>query len=436
MNLALGSWVMVGVCLGLPITPWACRTFGVFQVCSFCVLIDFLVILMMLWPGISLPQIYFVRFLVGFFEAPFLPYLQEWLARFGKHTWNVWNTVLHAMVPLGENMGYILAQELVAAGFSWQWAFGGQALVLALASIACYYVGGRKFLDLGSEKANALVDDDRTAGNGSNRSLDGSPTSDDPGPPDSEVEYPVTERWVVYWAVNASLAAQLGFLGGIKYVIRDYATRGMGYSLNFTLFTFSSIALIGPALGGSVAMSGNVVKPDKWSQHKRTLTFLACTSSVAACVAVMLPYMPDALFWPAMFVAFTAAGGVYPAAQGIINIALTATRVIEASVYQVQCNNIFFAMPMPYVIGKTMDLFGYETSFHAVVCLQILAAAGFVVAIVAATFTEERSTWHRLAYHQRGDGTDEQASDVELTQRGRQGGDFPEQDGHTEDPWC
>eukprot|EP00913_Durusdinium_trenchii_P009500 g8929.t1 len=25
MNLALGSWVMVGVCLGLPLTPWACR---------------------------------------------------------------------------------------------------------------------------------------------------------------------------------------------------------------------------------------------------------------------------------------------------------------------------------------------------------------------------------------------------------------------------
>merc|ERR1719230_256287 len=73
MNLALGSWVMVGVCLGLPLTPWACRTFGPFRVCTVCVIIDVLVILLMLWPGITLQQIYFIRFLVGFFEAPFLP---------------------------------------------------------------------------------------------------------------------------------------------------------------------------------------------------------------------------------------------------------------------------------------------------------------------------------------------------------------------------
>ena len=135
---------------------------------------------------------------------------------------------------------------------------------------------------------------------------------------------------------------------------------------------------------------------------------------MAAVLAATLPYVPTSMFWfctqhvsrahplhsayvdmfayvasrPAMFVTFFAAGGVYPAApgshlsqpsstrlecncslrQGIINIALTANRVIEASVYQasfdpgritemrvkpeVQCNNILFAMPMPYAIGK------------------------------------------------------------------------------------
>merc|ERR1740123_420651 len=113
MNLALGSWVMVGVCVGLCCTPTICRMFGIYHVCVVCIVIDILMVLGMLWPDISLPQIYFIRFLVGFFEAPFLPYLQEWLARHGKHTWNVWNTVLHAMVPLGENIGYIVAQELV-----------------------------------------------------------------------------------------------------------------------------------------------------------------------------------------------------------------------------------------------------------------------------------------------------------------------------------
>jgi len=427
MNLALGSWVMVGVCLGLPITPWLCRTFGVFQVCSICVLVDFVVILMMMWPGISLPQIYFVRFLVGFFEAPFLPYLQEWLARFGKHTWNVWNTVLHAMVPLGENLGYIVAQELVAAGYCWQWAFAGQALALAVAAIGVYYVGGRRYLDLSyGDKTQTFVDD-QPAGAVSHRSLDGScegsPLSEDLGSGDAEVEYPVTERWMVYWATNASLAAQLGFLSGAKYVIRDYATN-LGFSLHFTIFTFSAIALIGPALGGSVTMSGGVVRPDQWSQHKRTLTFLACTSSVAAVVAVMLPYLPQSLFWPALFVTFTAAGGVYPAAQGIINIALTASRVIEASVYQVQCNNILFAMPMPYLIGRSMDQFGYAASFHVVTCLQLLSAAGFVFAVVAATFTEERSAWHRLVNRGRRDsseGPDGQTSDIELTQQCREG---------------
>merc|ERR1740121_1603967 len=136
---------MVGVCVSLPLTPWACRTFGAFRVCVVCIVIDLIAILMMLWPGITIEQIYAVRFLVGFFEAPFLPYLQEWLSKFGKHTWNVWNTVLHAMVPLGENIGYIIAQELVAAGYSWQWAFAGQAAVLAFCVGLCYAVGGREF---------------------------------------------------------------------------------------------------------------------------------------------------------------------------------------------------------------------------------------------------------------------------------------------------
>jgi len=431
MNLALGSWVMVGVCVGLPLTPWACRTWGVFQVCSVCVLVDVVAIVMMLWPGITLQQIYAVRFLVGFFEAPFLPYLQEWLARFGKHTWNVWNTVLHAMVPLGENIGYIIAQELFAAGISWKWAFAGQAFALALSACLCYVYGGSRYLDLSNDMTQTFVDEEPTGAvvprnvGDSMEGLDSSPGGDhELG--DAEVEYPVTERWCVYWATNASLAAQLGFLSGSKYVIRDYATR-QGFSLHCTIFTFSAIALIGPALGGSIAMSGRCIRPDQWSQHKRTLAFLAFTSSVAAAVAVLLPYMPDFLFWPALFVSFTAAGCVYPAAQGIINIALTAVRVIEASVYQVQCNNIFFAMPMPYFIGKTMDTLGTRPSFIFVTSLQVIAAAGFVFAALSATFTEERSAWHRLVHRMA--ESDNQASDVEMTNQNGEGSSWRRFDG-------
>eukprot|EP00434_Breviolum_minutum_P007007 symbB.v1.2.006183.t2/scaffold367.1/size382069/16 len=145
------------------------------------------------------------------------------------------------------------------------------------------------------------------------------------------------------------------------------------------------IALLGPALGqflkasfvercrelstrgGSVAMSGSIVK----------LIFLAVTSTVAALLAAMLPYVPSSMFWPSMFITFFAAGGVYPAAQGIINIALTSSRVIEASVYQVQCNNILFAMPMPYAIGKAMDSWSIGASFRLVALLQVVASAGF-----------------------------------------------------------
>jgi len=438
MNLALGSWVMVGVCLGLPLTPWACRTFGVFRVCAVCVVIDFLAILLMLYPGITLQQIYVVRFLCGFFEAPFLPYLQEWLARFGKHTWNVWNTVLHAMVPLGENLGYIVAQELVAAKYSWQWAFAGQAAVLALSAAAVYAYGGRKYLDLSYGKAaTSYYDTGAHDGGWSVTNMVGDHDDDcnsladslhDDVPPDLEVEYPVTERWIVYWATNVALAAQLGFLSGSKYVIRDWAM-GRGFSLHFVIFTFSAIALIGPALGGSIAMSGSLVRPDQWSQHKRTLMFLTCTSSVAAGCAVMLPYIPDSmsgLFWPALFVSFTAAGGVYPAAQGIINIALTASRVIEASVYQVQCNNILFAMPMPYVIGRTMDAFGYEASFKCVTILQVLAAAGFFFAFVAASCTEERSAWHRMRDAPRAaSNNDLNGMEMEMARGGERSDDSP-----------
>jgi hypothetical protein len=414
MNLALGSWVMVGVCLGLPLTPWACKTWGIFHVCKACVLIDFLAILLMLWPGIGLRQIYFVRFLVGFFEAPFLPYLQEWLARFGKHTWNVWNTVLHAMVPLGENLGYIIAQELVEAGSSWQWAFAGQAVVFLLTSSLCYFYGGRRYLDLSYCKSQTFVDGPRTPphvnGTAAGDECSGISLAECAGSQpaeldmeetangiaqEGEVEYPMAEKWCIYWATNVSLAAQLGFLSGSKYVIRDYALK-RGFSLHFVIFAFSAIALLGPALGGSIAMSGSIIRPDQWSQHKRTLLFLTCTASVAAGIAILLPHTLEFAFWPSLLACFIAAGGVYPAAQGVINIALTATRVVEASVYQVQCNNILFAMPMPYFIGMSMDWWGVDASFRCVTLLQVLTAVGFAFAFLAASCTEERNTWHRL----------------------------------------
>lgn len=421
MNLALCSSVMVGVCLGLPLTPWACRKFGSFKVCVVCMIIDLIVILLMLWPEITLQQIYAVRFLVGFFEAPLLPYLQEWLARFGKHAWNVWNTVLHAMVPLGENIGYIVAQELSAAGISWQWAFAGQAaaLIVAIAALGCLL--GRRYLDvnIGGKRSHTYLDkgwsgggskvgvESPVAGAGENDStplVQEKSFDTDLGDqeasyiePEQRVEYPVTERWWVFWATNASLASQLGFLSGSKYVIRDYAT-ARGFPLHAVLFTFSGIALIGPALGGIIAMSGSVVKPDKWSQHKKTLAFLTTVSMVAAGFALSLYVVPTLLFWPMLFLAFVSAGGVYPAAQGIINIALTETRVIEASVYQVQCNNLLIAMPMPYAIGKSMDVWGVDFSFKAVVMLQVVAAVGFFISLILAACTEERTlAWNRLS---------------------------------------
>jgi len=238
--------------------------------------------------------------------------------------------------------------------------------------------GGRAYLDLSEEQGPKEVD---TGSSGEE--------------PVSEVEYPATERWGVYWATNVSLAAQLGFLGGCKYVIRDYAT-SRGFGVHMVLCTFSAIALIGPALGGSIAMSGSIVQPDKWGQHKRTLIFLASISSVAAVLAAVLPYVSSSMFWPSLFLTFFIAGGVYPAAQGIINIALTGSRVIEASVYQVQCNNLLFAMPMPYAIGKAMDSWSIGSSFRLVALFQVMAAAGFASALLAADWTEERSTCNRL----------------------------------------
>jgi len=360
---------MIGVCLGLPITPWACKTFGEFNVVFVCVILDILAMLLMAVPGITLHQIYAVRFMVGFFEAPFLPYLQGWLARYGRHNWNVWNAVLHAMVPLGENVGFIVAQELVSAGYLWRWAFVGQAIFFGSSALLCLAYGGRRYLDLSKDEPSKPVD------------------IESPEDHEGEVEYPSTEKWGVYWATNASLAAQLGFLGGCKYVIRDYAT-SRGFGLHLVICTFSAIALIGPALGGSIAMSGSIVQPDKWSQHKRTLIFLTSISSVAAVLAVVLPYVSSSMFWPLMFLTFIIAGGVYPAAQGIINIALTGSRVIEASVYQVQCNNLLFAMPMPYAIGKAMDSWSIASSFRLVALFQVLAAVGFAAALLAVDWTE------------------------------------------------
>jgi hypothetical protein len=390
-NLALGSFVMVGVCLGLPITPWASRTFGAFRLCAVCVVLDFAAILLMLVPDISLHQIYFARFLVGFFEAPLLPYLQEWLARHGKSTWNVWNTMLHAMVPVGENLGFLVAQALVDAGFSWQLAFAGQAALFAATLIGCWLYGGRKYLDVSTNRSE-VYEHDADATNGAEESPED--MSEAGGAADgvnqqTEVEYPATEKWAVYWATNVSLAAQLGFLSGTKYLIRDYIQgRSFSETTGTSVSIYSAIALIGPAIGGSLAMSGSVVRPDRWTQHRKTLAFLACTTMVASVLAVALPLAPEFLFWPNLFACFVAAGGVYPAAQGIINIALTSSRVIEASVYQVQCNNILFAMPLPWLIGKAVDEFDIGKSFLLVILLQVVAAAGFCFAISFVVCTE------------------------------------------------
>jgi len=389
-NLALGSFVTVGVCLGLPITPWASRTFGPFRLCCVCVVLDFLAILLMLVPNISLHQIYFARFLVGFFEAPLLPYLQEWLARHGKSTWNVWNTVLHAMVPVGENLGFLVAQALVDGGFSWQLAFAGQAALFAATLIGCWLYGGREYLDVSSRTDVCEVDAD--SANGAEESPEDTSEAGVAAEgirEQAEVEYPATEKWAVYWATNVSLAAQLGFLSGTKYLIRDYVHgRSFAETTGTSVSIYSAIALIGPAIGGSLAMSGSVVRPDRWTQHRKTLAFLACTTMIASVLAVALPLAPEFLFWPNLFVCFVAAGGVYPAAQGIINIALTSSRVIEASVYQVQCNNILFAMPLPWLIGKAVDEFDIGKSFLLVILLQVVAAAGFCFAISFVVCTE------------------------------------------------
>lgn len=401
-NLGLGSCVMIGVCLGLPLTPWACRTFGSFRVCVVCLLIDFLVVLLMLWPEITINQIYAVRILVGFFEAPLLPYLQEWLARFGKHAWNVWNTVLHAMVPVGENLGYCIAQELHVLHVPWQWAFAGQAVVLFACGAMLWFYSGRRYIDITPGRTQSFEGtspccDEATGSGGENSastSASGKAREEEYSTPG--VEYPVTERWAVFWATNCGLASQLGFLSGFKYVIPFYVEEHAISNPHVVIFMFSSIALAGPAIGGALAMSGKVIRPDQWSLHKRTLLFLTGTASVAAVFAMLLHFVPTFFFWPTLFATFVSAGGVYPAAQGIINIALTESRVIEASVYQVQCNNLLFAMPMPFAIGTSIDTFGVDPSFRMITFIQVLTAFGFFCAFIVAVLTQERSTWNRL----------------------------------------
>ncbi|CAE7573557.1 unnamed protein product [Symbiodinium microadriaticum] len=101
---------------------------------------------------------------------------------------------------------------------------------------------------------------------------------------------------------------------------------------------------------------------DKWSQHRRTLV-LASVSSMAAILAAA-GVVPDFLHW------WRVPGG-----------ALTKSRAIEASVYQVQCNNPLLAMPMPCAIGKANWPIGQARVMAAV--------AGFSLAL--SDWEEERS---------------------------------------------
>merc|ERR1712150_6693 len=171
-----------------------------------------------------------------------------------------------------------------------------------------------------------------------------------------------------------------GFLSACKYVVPGIAT-ARGLHDDFVVITFSLIALLGPSVGGVVVMSGIVIRPDKWSQHLKTLTFLVCTSGLAATVAVFLPNVSGTALMPTLLTCFMIAGGVYPAAQGIINTALTSKRVVEASVYQMQCLNILCTIPLPYAIGKSLDTWGVERTFCYVTMLQVLTAVGFTMAL-------------------------------------------------------
>ena len=124
----------------------------------------------------------------------------------------------------------------------------------------------------------------------------------------------------MFWTTNVAFAAQLGFLNGLRYVVPDYG-KAHGFSLQSTLLTFSAISLVGPALGGTVSMSGLIVRPDQWSQHRKTLAYMACTSAAASGIALLLPYSAEGIFWPALFACVIFAGAIYPAAQGVINTA-------------------------------------------------------------------------------------------------------------------
>jgi len=143
-------------------------------------------------------------------------------------------------------------------------------------------------------------------------------------------------------------------------------------------------------------MSGLIVRPDQWSQHRKTLAYLACMSAAASSIVLLLPYSSEGTFWLALFACFIFGGSVYPAAQGIVNTALTAAHVIDASAYQVQCCNILIAMPIPYLLGKSMDLWGQDTSFRLILLLQFFAATGFVLAFLTSTCTENEITTPRV----------------------------------------
>lgn len=381
-NMALGTWVILGVCVGLPIVPRACKKFGTFKVVQVCIIADLLAICLMLYPGVTVHQIYAARFLVGFFESPFMPFLQLWLTQFGKTRWNLWNTCMHAMVPLGSSVGYFATQYLVDHHSNWQYAFCGQVLAVAGAVAVCYLFAGRDYLEVrdqnpedDKQKDETNEDDDREIGaspDDASRLLEEKKKKSSA----SEMQFPERPQCAIYWACNVSLALQLGFMNGTRFAIREYG-EALGFDPTTISTLFTLINLVCPAIAGAVPMSGMLFRPDQWSQHRKTLTFLFGTATVAAVLSMLLKRCTGGLFWVALAFTFLAAGGVYPAAQGIIQTSLTKARVIEASAYQVMCNNVLFAAPMPFLLGWSFDTYGVDFTWYCTISLQVLVAAGF-----------------------------------------------------------
>eukprot|EP00928_Gymnodinium_smaydae_P030090 TRINITY_DN22464_c0_g2_i1.p1 TRINITY_DN22464_c0_g2~~TRINITY_DN22464_c0_g2_i1.p1 ORF type:complete len:487 (+),score=114.42 TRINITY_DN22464_c0_g2_i1:157-1617(+) len=424
--MALSSWVCIGACFGLPFVSPLLRDSKRDRMLV-CVLGPVIIasIALMLVPRASLKFLYFARFCVGFAEAPILPWITDWLNAYSNN-WTLENTIVHAICPVAETMGFVLSQELQEAGVPWQSLFVAQMTMVAIGLAALQLVGGHRYLSRSGECPKEVTKDLKSATElqplaapaSSSRGAALPAELDELEPQTSAASFAERPHWMLFWCINLGLAAALFSACGIKFCVKAFTRDNFGMNVHQLVGVYFIVSLIGP--GGGAALTtvllSDRVKPEDFRLHRTTLRYMSICAILGASFGLFTVWVAtrhfgaslrEAFFMLGLLVSMFFGAAAFPAAQALINNSLGRSYVLCASSMQTLTTNMIANVPGPWVIGTLIDQKGATVAFLVGMCGNVVAAVLLTLGLVTAEVNNLMSSSARgsaLESSQRGGG--------------------------------